>query len=60
MVSGDMPSVWGFLSNATYAGKDIFHNVEVDLWDNTMGGVALRLGVRVPEYWRPAFLERRG
>ncbi len=58
-MSGHLPSIWGFLSNATYVGKDIFHDVDVDLWDAQTGGVYIRLGVRAPEYWRPIFMQRR-
>ena len=59
-MSGHLPSVWAFLANATYAGKDIFQGIDIDLWDASSGGVQIRLGVRQDELWRPAFLERRG
>ncbi len=59
VVSGHLPSAWSFLSNASYIGKDIFHDESVDLWDATYGGVNFRLGVRDTETWRPLFLERR-
>lgn len=59
VVNGTLPPFWGWVSQATYAGKDIFRHAEVDLWDYSLAGVYLRVGVLAPEYNRPVFFERR-
>ncbi len=55
-----MPPVWGFLANATYAGKETHGNFTLDFWQFQAAGIVIRLGVGNSNVNIPIVLERRG
>eukprot|EP01087_Luapelamoeba_hula_P006048 TRINITY_DN161_c0_g1_i1.p1 TRINITY_DN161_c0_g1~~TRINITY_DN161_c0_g1_i1.p1 ORF type:complete len:197 (+),score=20.62 TRINITY_DN161_c0_g1_i1:49-639(+) len=45
-VTGKMQSIWDWLLHASYKGRVKVENTEVDLWEYSVAGATLALGVR--------------
>jgi len=58
-VTGNMPSVWGWISMATYQGKIFINNRLYDVWSYTAGGVTLTIAVDPSSPNTPRYFERK-
>jgi hypothetical protein len=58
-VTGHIPSVFGFLQNATYRGQEKFREREYDMWGINAGGFEVDVGVEPDDPHRPYLLRRR-
>ena len=57
-VTVTMPTMWGWVAQATFAGPMVIDHITVDVWKYTAGGVALTVAVRAEDANTPVFFER--
>jgi len=57
-VTGSMPPVWGWVAQATYAGRIKIGDESYDAWRYTTGGVTLGVAVHLDNADKPAYFER--
>jgi len=58
-LSGSMPSLWGWLSMATYAGSFSVFGQNLNFWTASIAGVVLNLGVTSTSPNTPVIFERK-
>jgi len=58
-VNGTIPPVWGWLSQATYQGREKFGDVQIDVWTAQIGFADVSVGVHINDANVPIFAARR-
>lgn len=57
-LTGALPEAWGWLENATYAGRREIHHRTLDLWVNTYKGAHVEVAVSPSDIHRPVAYRR--